>query len=113
MLVVEDEPLIRMATVDMLEELGHSASEAGAAEEALDMLDESQPDIVLTDLGLPGMDGETFCHEIRRRWPTVAIIFATGMDKGPVLADPSHTALLRKPFGVDELKTAMAAAVEA
>ena len=112
-LVVEDEPLIRMATVDMLEELGHSASEAGAAEEALDMLDESQPDIVLTDLGLPGMDGETFCHEIRRRWPTVAIIFATGMDKGPVLADPSHTALLRKPFGVDELKTALAAAVEA
>lgn len=48
-----------MATVDMLEELGHSVSEAGAAEEALDMLDKSQPDIVLTDLGLPGMDGET------------------------------------------------------
>ncbi|RWX74802.1 PAS domain S-box protein [Neorhizobium lilium] len=112
-LVVEDEPLIRMATVDMLEELGHAVCEAGAGQQALDMLDKSQPDIVLTDLGLPGMDGETFCHEIRRRWPKVAIIFATGKDQGPALGDRSRTALLRKPFGVDELKTALAAAVEA
>ncbi|MCW8060736.1 hybrid sensor histidine kinase/response regulator [Agrobacterium tumefaciens] len=112
-LVVEDEPLIRMATVDMLEELGHSVSEAGTAEEALDMLDKNQPDIVLTDLGLPGMDGETFCHEMRRRWPTVAIIFATGMNEGPALEDRSRTALLRKPFGIDELKTALVAAEEA
>ncbi len=112
-LVVEDEPLIRMATVDMLEELGHSVSEAGTAEEALAMLDKNQPDIVLTDLGLPGMDGETFCHEMRRRWPTVAIIFATGMNEGPALEDRSRTALLRKPFGIDELKTALVAAVEA
>ena len=112
-LVVEDEPLIRMATVDLLEELGHSVSEAGGAEEALDMLDKSPPDIVLTDLGLPGMDGETFCHEIRRRWPTVAIIFATGMNEGPVLEDRSRTALLRKPFGIDELETTLAAAIEA
>ncbi|WFR97908.1 response regulator transcription factor [Rhizobium tumorigenes] len=112
-LVVEDEPLIRLATVDMLEELGHSVSEVGTAEEALVMLDKNQPDIVLTDLGLPGMDGKTFCHEIRGRWPTVAIIFATGMDEGPALGDPSHTALLRKPFGIGELKMALAAAVDA
>lgn len=111
-LVVEDEPLIRMATVDMLEELGHAVAEAGSGEEALNVLNRNQPDIVLTDLGLPGMSGETFCNEIRRRWPTIAIVFATGMNEGPALDDLSRTALLRKPFGVDELKSALASAVE-
>ncbi len=53
------------------------------------------------------MDGETFCREVRRRWPDIAIIFATGMDQGPRLDDPSRTTLLRKPFGVQELKAAL------
>jgi DNA-binding response OmpR family regulator len=59
------------------------------------------------------MDGETFCHEIRRRWLTVAIIVANGNNDGKVLEDRSRTALLRKPFGIDELKLALAAAIEA
>jgi CheY-like chemotaxis protein len=108
-LVVEDEVLIRMSTVDMLEEMGHSFREAGSAEEALPLLDEHRYDVVLTDLGLPGMSGEAFCHEVRRRWPEVAIVFATGMDKGPILDDDVRTGLLRKPFGIEELRTALEA----
>jgi CheY-like chemotaxis protein len=107
-LVVEDEPLIRMATVDMLLDLGHSPKEAGSGEEALTFLEEEQPDVVLTDLGLPGLSGEAFCNEISQRWPNIAIIFATGMNKGPALEGTTRTALLCKPFGVDELKIAIA-----
>lgn len=59
------------------------------------------------------MSGEALCKEIRVRWPAIAIVFATGMNEGPVIGDRSRTALLRKPFGVEELKAAIAAAVEA
>lgn len=106
-LVVEDEPLIRMETVDMLTDLGHSAKEAASGEEALKILEHEQPDVVLTDLGLPGMSGEAFCNEVSRRWPNIAIIFATGMSNGPALEGTTRTALLCKPFGVDELKAAI------
>jgi len=106
-LLVEDEPLIRMSAVDMLEESGHIAREAGSAEEALALLEQEPADVVLTDLGLPGMSGEDFCREVRQRWPQVAIIFATGMNAGPALDDNSRTALLRKPYSPDEMLAAI------
>jgi PAS domain S-box-containing protein len=106
-LVVEEEPLIRMTTMDLLSELGHVAKEATSGEEALRVLEDVQPDVVLTDLGLPGISGEDFCKEVRRRWPEIAIVFATGLDAAPALSESSRTALLRKPFGVEELRTAL------
>ncbi|MDM9644867.1 PAS domain S-box protein [Rhizobium sp. S163] len=110
-LLVEDEMLIRMSEADMLEDLGYEVVEAGSAEDALPILEQRQVDIVISDLGLPGMSGEDFCREVRRRWPAIAIIFATGMDRGPVLEGPAKTALLRKPHGVAELKRALEAVV--
>ncbi|WP_446692524.1 PAS domain-containing protein [Rhizobium populisoli] len=106
-LIVEDNLLIRMSEIDMLEEIGCEVVEAGSAEEALPMLAEGGIDIVMSDLGLPGMSGEDFCREVRRRWPEIGIIFATGMDRGPELEDPSRTALLSKPHGQNELRAAL------
>jgi CheY-like chemotaxis protein len=111
-LVVEDEPLIRMSTVDMLEELGHTASEAGSGEEALRLLEAEGFDVVLTDLGLPGMGGDAFCREVRRRWPEVAIVFATGAATGPVLSDQSRTAMLQKPFDLTQLRASLKIGLE-
>jgi CheY-like chemotaxis protein len=106
-LLVEDNDLIRMTTSDMLDELGCSVLEAGSAERALTILADEQIDVVVTDLGLPGMSGEDFSREVRRRWPEIGIVFATGMNHGPVLDDPSRTALLPKPHGVEELRQAL------
>jgi CheY-like chemotaxis protein len=108
-LLVEDEMLIRMAEMDMLEELGYEALEAGSAEEALPILEGGGVDVVISDLGLPGMNGEDFCREVRRRWPEIGLIFATGMNRGPDLDNPSKTALLTKPHGLAELKQALEA----
>lgn len=107
-LLVEDEPLIRMSAMDMLAEGGYRAREAGSAEEALVLLGQEAADIVLTDLGLPGMSGEELCHEVRKRWPRTAIIFATGMNAGPALDENARTALLRKPHSMEELLAAIA-----
>jgi PAS domain S-box-containing protein len=106
-LLVEDNVLIRISTSDMLSELDCVVVEAGSAEEAIPLLAQDDFDILVTDLGLPGMSGEDFCREVRRRWPQVAIIFATGADHGPKLDDLSRTALLAKPHGLEELKRAM------
>jgi PAS domain S-box-containing protein len=106
-LLVEDNVLIRISTVEMIEELGLEVVEAGSAEEALPLLALGGFDVLIADLGLPGMTGEDFCKEVRRRWPEVAIVFATGASHGPELEDSSRTALLSKPHGLEELKQAM------
>jgi PAS domain S-box-containing protein len=106
-LLVEDNVLIRISTVEMIEELGFQVVEAGSAEEALPLLALGGFDVLIADLGLPGMTGEDFCNEVRRRWPEIAIVFATGASHGPELEDSSRTALLSKPHGVEELKRAL------
>ncbi|HEV7433912.1 MAG TPA: response regulator, partial [Pseudorhizobium sp.] len=108
-LLVEDNDLIRMSTADMLVELGCAVVEASSAEEALSLLEREQVDILVSDLGLPGMGGDELCCLVRQRWPKIAIIFATGMDKGPELEDGARTALLPKPHGLEELSAALAA----
>jgi PAS domain S-box-containing protein len=107
-LVVEDEVLIRMSVVDMIEELGHPVREAGSAEEALQLLEEAVADVVITDLGLPGMTGEVFAREVRRRWPEIAIVFATGARHAPELDEKGRTALLLKPFSPEDIRVVLA-----
>jgi len=106
-LLVEDNQLIRMSEADMLEDLDCDVIEAGSAEEALPWLEQGGIEVLISDLGLPGMSGEEFCREVRRRWPDVAIVFATGMDRAPEMKDASRTALLHKPHGLEELKAAL------
>nr|WP_200952141.1 PAS domain S-box protein [Rhizobium sp. Root482] len=108
-LLVEDDALIRMATADMLADLNFDVLEAGSAEEALALLEENEIDILVSDLGLPGMSGEEFCRLVRDRWPQIGIVFATGSNLGPQLANPSRTALLTKPHSIEDLKRALVA----
>jgi PAS domain S-box-containing protein len=106
-LLVEDDALIRMASAEMVQELGYGVVEAASAEEALCFLQDREVDVVVTDLGLPGVSGEEFCRMLKANWPQIGIVFATGRTQSPSLGDMSRTALLLKPFGVEELKTAL------
>ncbi len=107
-LLVEDDVLIRMSTVDMMEELGHTVTEAGSGKEALGILAEDTFDVLITDLGLPGMSGEELAQRVRATWPELAIVFATGEWKAPDLPGPGAVGLLSKPFGVEEIRQALA-----
>ncbi|CUX68117.1 Sensor protein [Agrobacterium tumefaciens str. Kerr 14] len=108
-LLVEDNVLIRMSDADMVGDLGYEVIEAGSAEEALALLESGDIAILVTDLGLPGMSGEEFSREVRRRWPQIGIVFSTGMNTAPDLGDNARTALLRKPHGLDDVKAALKA----
>lgn len=79
-LVVDDEPLIRMDAVGMLEEAGFNVIEAGNADEAIDIL-QTTTDIwaIFTDVDMPGsMDGLRLAHAVRDRWPPVHIFVISG-----------------------------------
>jgi CheY-like chemotaxis protein len=79
-LIVEDEPLVRMSAVEMIEEAGFRTYEAANADEAIALL-ERQADIriLFTDIDMPGsMDGLKLAHYVRGRWPPVKIIVTSG-----------------------------------
>ncbi|MCA1868511.1 PAS domain-containing protein [Agrobacterium genomosp. 3] len=106
-LLVEDNALIRMSDADMVTDLDYEVLEAESAEAALLILEEGTIDILVTDLGLPGMSGEGLAHEVRRRWPHIAIVFSTGMNEAPTLENGPKAVLLRKPHGPEEIKAAL------
>lgn len=68
-LVVEDEPDSRELLVAMLQQYGARADAAGSASEALQLLDEVKPDLLLSDIGLPGEDGYSLLRRVRERRP--------------------------------------------
>jgi CheY-like chemotaxis protein len=108
-LLVEDEPLIAMTLVDLLDELGHETIEAGTAADALSAF-RSRPDIdvLVTDIGLPDMQGDELarlCREIR---PDLPVIFSTGHSMpAEEDADDPPTVHLAKPFQFEDLDRAL------
>lgn len=77
-LLVEDEVLIRMSTADMVKDLGHTTFEAGTAKKALEILEQNQIDVMITDIGLPDVSGASLIAEVQARWPEIQIIVASG-----------------------------------
>ncbi len=112
-LVVEDEALIRMTTLDMVEELGMTFAEAADAPSALKIL-QSDPDIaiLLTDLGLPGMNGAQLVAEARKLRPDLPVIIASGYSTETAAGDRGLQGVyyLGKPFNLTQLRDALAQA---
>ena len=79
-LVVEDEPLIRLGLASLVEEAGYDVIEAANADEAIAKL-ERDPGVrlVLTDVDMPGvMDGVRLAHYVHNRWPPIRLIVISG-----------------------------------
>ena len=107
-LVVDDDPLISAATVAMLEDLGHLASEAPSGTRALEALREGLAvDLVITDQAMPGMTGAELSRQIQQGWPELPIILATGYADLPQGDDPGLPRL-SKPYQQDELAAMIA-----
>ena len=98
-LLVEDDDDIRENTAELMRFMGYEVWEAASAEAALALL-ERQPDIVLTDLQLPGMGGEELARTIRSRSPRTRIAFMSGASHQSDAAD----ALLPKPYTAQQLQ---------
>jgi CheY-like chemotaxis protein len=100
-LVVEDDLDTREAVVEVLRREGLAVVATDEGSKALDLLETCRPHLVLLDLDLSGLSGDGFCAAQRERPELAAtpVVIMTGMNDPPVLG----AALLRKPFGIDEL----------
>jgi DNA-binding NtrC family response regulator len=108
MLIVEDEPLIRMCAADFAEEAGYIGLEAGDATEALAILEREAVDILFTDITLPGgMDGIGLAEAVAVRWPGVKIMLASGALAGLPAEVAPGAFRLPKPYGMTQFLEAV------
>jgi signal transduction histidine kinase len=101
-LLVDDDPMILMATADMLRELGHRPIEASSASQALESLEAIElPDLMILDYAMPEMTGATLAERVRERYPTLPLLLATGYaDSFKATIDLPR---LEKPYSIAEL----------
>ena len=112
-LVVDDEAPIRRALAANLKARGYEVDAAETGEQALDLAARHHPDVVLLDLGLPGIDGLEVIDGLRG-WTHVPIVVlsARGAERDKVAAlDAGADDYVAKPFGMDELLARLRAAV--
>jgi len=107
-LVVDDEPTVRMLVVDVLEELGYATLEAQDAASGLKILESGRRvDLLVTDVGLPnGMNGRQLADAARTVRPGLKVLFITGYAENSLLTNgqlDAGMAVLAKPFAVDVL----------
>lgn len=98
-LVVEDEPLLRLTVCEELEDRGFTVLEAEDADQAIRILGGPREiDLLFTDIRLPGgKDGWDIAIEARRRFPALPIVYTTGYAPDPERQVPDGE-MLRKPY---------------
>jgi CheY-like chemotaxis protein len=107
-LLVDDDALIAASTTAMLEDLGHRVFEVHSAKEALAVLREGlSPDLVITDYAMPGMTGADLALILRRQYPELSILLATGYAelKG---SDAFELPRIAKPYTQQQLSLQIA-----
>jgi two-component system KDP operon response regulator KdpE len=105
-LVVDDAPQIRRVIRNALKQIFSKVIEAGTGKDAIDLAASHQPGLVVLDLGLPDIPGETVCREIRR-WSMAPIIVLSARDSDREkisLLDAGADDYMTKPFNAAELQ---------
>ncbi len=106
-LVVEDDPSVRLLVVQVLEELGYRAIETEGGRDATPILQSARPiDLMISDVGLPGLNGRQLAEIARESRPKLPILFMTGYaeqaaDQAAFLAEGME--IITKPFAIDQL----------
>ena len=117
-LVVDDEPTVRMLVAEVLAELGYTAIEAADAAAGLALLrTEGRVDLLVTDVGLPGgMNGRQLADAARETRPGLKVLFITGYAENAVVGH-GHLApgmqVVTKPFAMDALAARIRAMITA
>ncbi len=105
-LSVDDDGLVNMGTAAMLEDMGHSVTEANSGQAALEAITAQAFDLVITDQGMPNMLGTELVAELRGAHPDLPIIIATGYQELDEIA-ALKAVYLSKPFTQEKLREAV------
>jgi PAS domain S-box-containing protein len=115
-LIVDDEPTVRMLVADTLAELGYQAIEAGDSASALRVLEsDARLDLLITDIGLPGgMNGKALADAARQSRPDLKVLLVTGFAENAIanggLEPGMH--VMSKPFAMDKLAVRIKAIID-
>ncbi len=113
-LLIDDEADVRAVIADMIAEDGHRVTQASGGPEGLGVLaGDGRVDLVLTDLGMLGMNGWEVARAVKASYPTTVVGLVTGWDEGsgPKAMEPSHVDfILRKPTTQATLRDVIAQA---
>ncbi|WP_375464056.1 ATP-binding protein [uncultured Methylobacterium sp.] len=117
-LVVDDEPTVRMLVTDILEDLGYTAIEAGDSVAGLKVLQSDvRIDLLVTDVGLPGgMNGRQMADAARTSRPSLQVLFITGYAENAVFGNghlAPGMAVMTKPFAVETMAARIRSMIEA
>ena len=105
-LIVDDEQPLRELLADVLESGGHRVMMAGNGREALTIVARDRPDLVVSDVMMPLLNGVRLCRQIKDDPPTASIPVILMSSVGPRVVDGSGAdAFLKKPFDLDEVET--------
>ncbi|MBF8675771.1 response regulator [Pseudomonas fulva] len=104
LLVVEDDDIVRMLMVEFLEDLSYTVIEAQDAETALKVLENPDQtlELMITDVGLPHMNGHDLATRARSLRPTLPVLFASGY--GEHVDVPEGMYNIGKPYSIDQLR---------
>jgi PAS domain S-box-containing protein len=106
-LLVEDDPSVRLLIAEVLAELGYSCIEAIDGRAALAVLvSNTRLDLMISDIGLPGLDGQQLAEAARQHRPDLKILFVTGYAHHAASAEQllgPGMAMVTKPFSLDAL----------
>ena len=114
-LLVDDEPTLRMTLVANLELEGFEVVEAENGEQALRILGEQDFDLVLTDIRMPGMNGVEMFQRMRSSRPDVPVILMTGFALETLIDEAIRSGaftVLSKPFPVEQLLATLTRALQ-
>jgi CheY-like chemotaxis protein len=108
-LLIEDETAVRELVVDVLEELGYRAVQAADGPSGLKLLQSGMRlDLLVTDIGLPGLNGRQVADAARQKRPDLKVLFMTGYAENATIANgflEPGMEMITKPFAVEALAT--------
>jgi CheY-like chemotaxis protein len=105
-LVVDDESVVRDFLARCLEGWGYTTRKVGSAAEALELMVERPPSLVLCDIKMPGQDGLWLADRLRAHWPTTPVVMVTAMDDLVTVRESRQSGAvdyLTKPINTDQL----------
>ena len=112
-LLVEDNPHVLVFARQLLEDLHYNVFAAESGEQAMELIAANEGiDLLLADVVMPGMSGIELAQAARRHWPELPVVLATGYSDEILRGSASAFEILRKPYDIHSLGTAIVAAME-
>ena len=113
LLIVEDNPELRDAASEALRQLGYEVEVGASGEHALEIVESlaQPPELLITDVVMPGMNGRELWQELRRRYPDLEVIFVSGYTDDVMLrhgVEEGEYRFIQKPFSIETLAAAVA-----